>query len=120
MQSTTPRALTKKAAATTENILAAWGGVVLELSHLCMVMRGMEETTSATAVSSMLGCFRARAWTGEEFLRLVVALSACWVGELLSDSRRWAVRIGFRGRILRGLEGCLEGVCNIFVVLMLN
>lgn len=64
--------LTKQVAAAVEDILQPLGvAVVMESTHLCMVMRGVEKTTSTTTTSSMLGCFRTRTRTREEFLRLV-------------------------------------------------
>lgn len=46
-------------------------GVVLEASHFCMMMRGVEKQRSRTITSTMRGCFRDDARTREEFLRLV-------------------------------------------------
>ena len=45
-------------------------GVVMEASHLCMMMRGVEKQHSKTVTSSMRGCFLAGE-TKDEFLRLV-------------------------------------------------
>ena len=66
--------LTKQVAVAIEEILEPLGvAVVMESAHLCMVMRGVEKTTAITTTSSMLGCFRKRTRTREEFLRLVCA-----------------------------------------------
>ena len=42
-------------------------GVVMEASHLCMMMRGVEKLNSFTVSSSMQGCFR-NLETREEFM----------------------------------------------------
>jgi GTP cyclohydrolase IA len=46
-------------------------GVVIEARHLCMMMRGVEKQHSGTVTSAMLGEFRARKETRNEFLSLV-------------------------------------------------
>jgi len=46
-------------------------GVVIEASHLCMMMRGVEKQNSTTITSALRGVFRDDARTREEFLRLV-------------------------------------------------
>ena len=46
-------------------------GVVLEASHLCMMMRGVEKQNSRTVTSALRGAFRDDPKTRSEFLRLV-------------------------------------------------
>ena len=45
--------------------------VVMEATHLCMVMRGVQKQNSKTITSSMLGVFESQLRTREEFIRLV-------------------------------------------------
>ena len=46
-------------------------GVVMEATHLCMSMRGVEKQNSAAITSAMLGSFRTDARTRSEFLTLI-------------------------------------------------
>jgi GTP cyclohydrolase IA len=46
-------------------------GVIIEARHLCMVMRGVEKQNSTTTTSAMLGDFRDRVQTRDEFLSLI-------------------------------------------------
>jgi len=46
-------------------------GVLIEATHLCMAMRGVEKQNSRTVSSSVRGIFRSDIRTREEFLRLV-------------------------------------------------
>ncbi|MFZ9690316.1 MAG: GTP cyclohydrolase I, partial [Phycisphaerales bacterium] len=57
--------------ALTEQLRPRGVGVVLEASHLCMMMRGVEKQNSRTITSAMRGVFRDDGRTREEFLRLV-------------------------------------------------
>ena len=46
-------------------------GVVVEATHLCMLMRGVEKQNSFAVTSAMLGVFRSDARTRMEFLELL-------------------------------------------------
>jgi len=64
--------LTKQVALAISEVLKPRGvGIVMESSHLCMVMRGVQKTSSTTTTSCMLGCMRSSAKTREEFLTLL-------------------------------------------------
>lgn len=64
--------LTRQIAEALNDILKPQGvAVVMESSHLCMVMRGVEKTGSSTVTSCMLGAFRKDPKTREEFLSLI-------------------------------------------------
>ena len=64
--------LTQQVAATLEEVLQARGvGVICEARHFCMMMRGVEKQHSGTVTSAMLGAFRKRKETRDEFLSLV-------------------------------------------------
>ncbi|KAH8149474.1 uncharacterized protein LAJ45_06554 [Morchella importuna] len=64
--------LTKQVAMAVEEILRPQGvAVVMESSHLCMVMRGVEKTSATTVTSCMTGIFRRSTRTREEFMHLV-------------------------------------------------
>jgi GTP cyclohydrolase I len=45
--------------------------VVIEATHLCMAMRGVEKQNSVAVTSAMLGAFRNSARTRTEFLELI-------------------------------------------------
>jgi GTP cyclohydrolase I len=64
--------LTDQIAEALDDALAPRGvGVVLEASHFCMMMRGVEKQGSRTLTSALRGAFREDASTRDEFLRLV-------------------------------------------------
>ncbi|KAF5021327.1 hypothetical protein F66182_6627 [Fusarium sp. NRRL 66182] len=64
--------LTKEVAHAIMEILKPQGvAVVMESSHLCMVMRGVQKTTTSTITSCVLGCFERKSKTRNEFLSLV-------------------------------------------------
>jgi len=46
-------------------------GVICEARHFCMMMRGVEKQHSGAVTSAMLGAFRNRKETRDEFLSLV-------------------------------------------------
>src|SRR5205809_7789029 len=50
--------------------------VVIEATHLCMSMRGVEKQNSFAVTSAMLGAFRDNARTRMEFLELITLRSA--------------------------------------------
>jgi GTP cyclohydrolase I len=64
--------LTKQVAnALNETIKPQGVAVVVECSHLCMVMRGVQKTSTTTVTSCMLGCMQSTAKDREEFLNLI-------------------------------------------------
>jgi len=66
--------LTRNVAETLQEVLKPKGvGVICEARHFCMMMRGVEKQHSGTVTSAMLGGFRERKETRDEFLSLVSA-----------------------------------------------
>jgi len=64
--------LTREIAEAVDTVLKPKGvAVVIEASHMCMVMRGVQKPNSWTVTSSMVGAFRADQSTRNEFLSLV-------------------------------------------------
>ena len=64
--------LTMQVAEALNDVLQPRGvGVVIEASHLCMMMRGVEKQNSSTVTSCLLGLFRKDERTRAEFLQLV-------------------------------------------------
>jgi GTP cyclohydrolase I len=64
--------LTQEVAQTIRQVIDPLGvGVVCEARHFCMMMRGVEKQHSGAMTSAMLGAFRDRKETRDEFLALV-------------------------------------------------
>ena len=64
--------LTDQVAKAVQEILQPRGvGVIAEARHFCMMMRGVEKQHSGTITSAMLGEFRSKKTTRDEFLALV-------------------------------------------------
>ena len=64
--------LTNQIASTIQDAIDPLGvAVVMEGTHLCMAMRGVEKQKSAAVTSAMLGTFREDARTRTEFLTLI-------------------------------------------------
>lgn len=59
------------AKAVMDSIGASGVAVVMECTHLCMVMRGVQKASSNTVTSCMLGEFRDNSNTRREFLSLI-------------------------------------------------
>ena len=55
-----------------QSVLAPQGaGVVIEATHLCMAMRGVQKQNSSAVTSSLTGCFRDDDKSRNEFLTLI-------------------------------------------------
>ncbi len=64
--------MTQEIAQSIQSIIDPIGvGVVCEARHFCMMMRGVEKQHSGAVTSAMLGAFRNRKSTRDEFLALV-------------------------------------------------
>jgi GTP cyclohydrolase I len=64
--------LTQEVAQTIQEVIDPLGvGVICEARHFCMMMRGVEKQHSGAVTSAMLGAFRTRKETRDEFLALV-------------------------------------------------
>jgi len=64
--------LTKQIAIAVQEAIKPRGvAVVMEATHMCMTMRGVQKPGAITVTSCMLGCFRTQQKTREEFLTLM-------------------------------------------------
>jgi GTP cyclohydrolase IA len=64
--------MTQEIATSIQEIIDPLGvGVICEARHFCMMMRGVEKQHSGAMTSAMLGAFRVRKSTRDEFLSLV-------------------------------------------------
>jgi GTP cyclohydrolase I len=69
--------MTQEIAQTIQEVVDPVGvGVVCEARHFCMMMRGVEKQHSGAVTSAMLGAFRNRKETRDEFLALVTKTNA--------------------------------------------
>jgi len=79
--------LTNQIAKTLSDKLNPLGiGVIVEATHLCMSMRGVEKQNSLAVTSSMLGTFRSDARTRLEFLELFRPMGSTRLASDLSSS----------------------------------
>jgi len=76
--------LTNQIADTVRDKVAPLGvAVVMEATHLCMSMRGVEKQNSVAITSAMLGAFREQSRTRMEFLELLRLPNAAALREAL-------------------------------------
>jgi len=69
--------MTQEIAQTIQTLVDPVGvGVICEARHFCMMMRGVEKQHSGAVTSAMLGAFRTRKTTRDEFLALVAGQRA--------------------------------------------
>jgi GTP cyclohydrolase IA len=69
--------MTQEIADSIQRVLQPKGvGVIVEARHFCMMMRGVEKQHSGTVTSAMMGDFRSRKETRDEFLSLCRESSA--------------------------------------------
>lgn len=69
--------LTKQIAVAVQEAIRPRGvAVVIECTHMCMTMRGVQKPGAITVTSSMLGCFRTKDKTRAEFLHLIGSVFA--------------------------------------------
>lgn len=64
--------LTKQIATAIMEVVKPLGvGVVIEATHMCMTMRGVQKSQAMTVTSSVLGCFQSDPRTRSEFFSLI-------------------------------------------------
>jgi GTP cyclohydrolase I len=79
--------MTGQIAETIRQVISPMGvAVVVEATHLCMSMRGVEKQSCFAVTSSMLGLFRENARTRMEFLELIKLRSGAGAGRSLTTS----------------------------------
>ncbi len=67
------RMTTQIASALQEGLKPYGVAVVIEATHMCMVMRGVQKPNALTVTSAMLGAFRDNPATREELMQLMMA-----------------------------------------------
>ncbi|MGG6263036.1 GTP cyclohydrolase I FolE [Leptolyngbya sp. AN03gr2] len=71
--------LTRQIADAIQTVLEPQGvAVVIEATHMCMAMRGVQKSGAWTVTSTMIGVFQADQRTREEFLSLIRHQPAFW------------------------------------------